>query len=424
MSTAPSPYERQANFTSFEQSNPTTPKPGSSLDAEFNALRVLVNALLNRLAEIQRDDGQLRNGAVRPAALSTETLTLIGSNLTPRGDWTTDEVYSLRDVVDRLGVTYVCLVEHMSGTFTTDLAAGKWQALTSAPDAVNIPFSPAGGLLSSDVQNAITELAGVVSNKQTLNNNLSALAGLTLAADKLPYATGAGALALADLTAFGRALAAAGNPAGGRTVLELGAAALLGTGSTNGLIPLVGAGDKLAAALIPEITATMLAATLDLSSKTVSLPATAQKVRQVVHTQEGDVATGTAVIPFDDTIPQNTEGVEYMTLAITPTNAASTLKIEVVFNFAVSALAQVAVALFQDSTAAALAAMTGSRVEAAGVQAICVFTHYMTAGTTSATTFKVRAGSSTGTLTFNGSAGARRFGGVMASSITITEYAP
>jgi hypothetical protein len=48
----------------------------------------------------------------------------------------------------------------------------------------------------------------------------------------------------------------------------------------------------------------------------------------------------------------------------------------------------------------------------------------MTAGTIIATTFKVRVGcSGAGTTTFNGVAGGRIFGGVMASSITITEVA-
>jgi hypothetical protein len=46
----------------------------------------------------------------------------------------------------------------------------------------------------------------------------------------------------------------------------------------------------------------------------------------------------------------------------------------------------------------------------------------MTSGTTSATTFKVRAGANAaGTTTFNGTAGARLFGGVMASSMVIRE---
>jgi hypothetical protein len=171
-----------------------------------------------------------------------------------------------------------------------------------------------------------------------------------------------------------------------------------------------------------KVTADVLSDTLDLSGKTLTMPAVNQsRIVQVVNTQTGAVATGSTTIPFDDTIPQSNEGDEYMTLAITPTSATNKLLIEVVFNYANSALAQVAFALFQDGTANAVAGVIGGRIEAAGVSDCVTFTHYMTAGTTSPTTFKVRAGPSTGTLTFNGSAAARRFGGVMASSITITE---
>jgi len=47
----------------------------------------------------------------------------------------------------------------------------------------------------------------------------------------------------------------------------------------------------------------------------------------------------------------------------------------------------------------------------------------MTAGTTSATTFKFRVGINSGTFTFNGYSGGRKLGGVAASSMTITEIA-
>ena len=83
------------------------------------------------------------------------------------------------------------------------------------------------------------------------------------------------------------------------------------------------------------------------------------------------------------------------------------------------------IALFQDSTANALAAVN-SPIIVTGVAIVggVSFIHTMTAGTTSATTFKVRIGASAaGTTTFNGSAGARFLGGVYASSIVITEYA-
>ena len=49
---------------------------------------------------------------------------------------------------------------------------------------------------------------------------------------------------------------------------------------------------------------------------------------QVVNTETGAVATGTTNAVADNTIPQNTEGDEYMTLAITPTNTNNKLLIQ------------------------------------------------------------------------------------------------
>jgi len=148
--------------------------------------------------------------------------------------------------------------------------------------------------------------------------------------------------------------------------------------------------------------------------------ATGSSVQQV-NTQTGAVSTGTTISPDDDTIPQSTEGDQYMTLAITPTNTNNKLKIDVVWNGAFSANDIVTVALFQDATAGALAAVQSQRTTA-NYRHCIAYSHYMTAGTVGATTFKVRTGGSTsGTTTFNGSSAGRKMGGVMASSITITE---
>ncbi len=146
-------------------------------------------------------------------------------------------------------------------------------------------------------------------------------------------------------------------------------------------------------------------------------------VEQKVYYETGAVATGTTTIDDDDSIPQNTEGDEYMTLAITPSNANNILKINVAVNGQSGAAGNSVVALFQDSTANALAA--SDQNIGVGETSIITFTHYMTAGTTNSTTFKVRAGChSSGTYTFNGQASSRFLGGVMASSISITEYNP
>ena len=143
---------------------------------------------------------------------------------------------------------------------------------------------------------------------------------------------------------------------------------------------------------------------------------------QIVNTQTGALASGSGTIPIDNTIPQNTEGNEFMTLAITPTSASNKLLIDV--NFMGGELSNTddhhTVALFQDSTGNALASTIGDNY---GTGASSVrFSHYMTAGTTSSTTFKVRAGAIVGSMYMNGFTGIGQiYGGVAVSSITITE---
>ena len=159
-------------------------------------------------------------------------------------------------------------------------------------------------------------------------------------------------------------------------------------------------------------------------SEVTGLPAgVGGKVLQIVNFQTGTLATGTTTTPYDDTIPQNTEGDEYMTLSITPTVSTSKLKIDVVAHGDASVAGRNTVALFQDSIANSIAVGYGSNIDGLGAaNTMGSFSHYMTSGTTSSIAFKVRIGNSAaGTFSFNGSAGSRKYGGTFASSITITE---
>ncbi|GAF69472.1 unnamed protein product, partial [marine sediment metagenome] len=81
------------------------------------------------------------------------------------------------------------------------------------------------------------------------------------------------------------------------------------------------------------------------------LKRTAGQQVQMVNTIVSAVDTGTTVFPNDDTIPQDDEGDEYMTLAITPKSATNKLKIDVVCYLGASTNSTVGVGLFQDATA-------------------------------------------------------------------------
>ena len=131
-------------------------------------------------------------------------------------------------------------------------------------------------------------------------------------------------------------------------------------------------------------------------------------------------ATGTTVLPADGTVPQITEGDEYFTQAITPTNAINKLQIYVVTLMAHNIAGEVGTtALFQDTTANALISSVYHSTQ--NQMHISVLQHLMVAGTTSETTFRVRCGAgSAGTCEVNGYGGLLRVG-VSPTSITITE---
>jgi len=112
--------------------------------------------------------------------------------------------------------------------FDGDAAAGRLDdhidGTADKHGASAIVNTPAGSIAATDVQAAINELD---TEKQPIDATLTALAGVTTAADKLIYATGADAFATTDLTSAGRALLDDADASAQRTTLGLGTAATL-----------------------------------------------------------------------------------------------------------------------------------------------------------------------------------------------------
>jgi len=168
-------------------------------------------------------------------------------------------------------------------------------------------------------------------------------------------------------------------------------------------------------------------------SSTGTIPEWATPTGQVVkihhyvnNTYQASAAS--AALPVDNTIPQITEGTEFLAFAMTPVSATSTLLIDVNIQLATTSADEVCAALFVDSTANALVANTqymggGSPREQNPMRIV----YKVAAASTTARTYRVRAGQGSGNgLTFcNGSDDATRNGkyaGKVASTITITEY--
>lgn len=146
------------------------------------------------------------------------------------------------------------------------------------------------------------------------------------------------------------------------------------------------------------------------------------QIAQIQATQTGEVATGTTLMVSDDSPPLITEGDQYMSQAITAKSSLNKFIVEShILGTHSVATASIIMALYQDATSASLSAAAETS-DTGGTAMSPSIRHVMIPGTASATTLRIRAGGNTaGTMTFNGAAGARSFGGVCNSYLSVTE---
>lgn len=144
-----------------------------------------------------------------------------------------------------------------------------------------------------------------------------------------------------------------------------------------------------------------------------------QNVRAVGSTYQNI----TQVIPADDTIPQNTEGVQILSVGITPRAASSRLVVRVVVPTQVpggGASPFVIGAVFRDAGADAVGATyVEDNGPTIGVQLVMEFE--VVAGSTSPTVFNLRVGSPNAFIC--GTASSRLLGGTMQYSLQVEEIA-
>lgn len=140
------------------------------------------------------------------------------------------------------------------------------------------------------------------------------------------------------------------------------------------------------------------------------------------RTDTAAVATGSTVTDDDDSIPQVTQGDEYMAVTITPRSAANMLRVQASAWVSQSADQNITGALHKNDGADAVAAVTRYNVANAQIHTPITINYMALASSAAATEFQLRVGpGGAATVTLNGVSGGRLMGGVFNSYMTVEE---
>lgn len=156
----PTPYDRITNFQNQQSAAPTDPYPSEDFDAEFNAVKITTDEILQNLELIQRDDGQLANGSVGRDQLAPDVDLGFGAPSV----WVTATSYieDFDTVFEGTGF-YKCIESHTSGTFATDLAAEKWELIADFSQATQDAIDAAAEAAASEAAAAASASAASAS---------------------------------------------------------------------------------------------------------------------------------------------------------------------------------------------------------------------------------------------------------------------
>lgn len=143
----------------------------AALDGLMAAIQTTTDQILENLALIQRDDGQLLDQTVTIASLSPQVLALLSSAAwSVYGAWVGGVAFTKGQLVLQNGIVYVCIVAHTSNIFANDLAAGYWGQVTANSSASTTSFAATATINAANVQAAIAALDLAIRPSQSILN--------------------------------------------------------------------------------------------------------------------------------------------------------------------------------------------------------------------------------------------------------------
>lgn len=121
--------------------------------------------------------------------LNGTRVTSVSSTPDWKSEWTTSTSYIVDDLVREGGSVYICLEDHTSGTFSTDLSASKWELFASKGSA----GAGTGDMLAannlSDVSDAVAARSNLGVAATSHSHAASDITSGTLGAARIPSAS-------------------------------------------------------------------------------------------------------------------------------------------------------------------------------------------------------------------------------------------
>lgn len=120
----------------------------AGLDGEMDEILAVLGGLADRADVLLRDDLKMRASFLQGHEFSTLAVqalaALIGSltGLGWSGPWATSTLYKVSTLISINGNTYICIAEHTSGTFSTDLGVPYWEIVAEKGAGASFPAAP------------------------------------------------------------------------------------------------------------------------------------------------------------------------------------------------------------------------------------------------------------------------------------------